>query len=436
MSTKRKTTEQFIEDAKKMHKNDEYIYTEVEYVNQTTPVCIICPIHGRFWQTPKVHLKGHGCPQCGKEKNKIKNKKRKQNSKRREIIKKERFIPNKDYKKYDIKSNEDFINYVDNLHHHKYDYNKTNFINKKSKVKIICHKKDENGVEHGEFCQTAYQHLIGHGCPKCAHKTSAEKQTFTFDNFVIFANELYKGKYIYKKEDFTNMRTKMKIICSLHGEFWQTPSQHLKACGCKGCIAEHKRKLFSTDVNIFKERAASLFHNKYGYDNVIYINNNTKVKITCPIHGDFLCTPANHLKGRGCPICKIEHYVYEDRLFHLLLTLFSEDEITRQATFVWLSNNKSLDFYISKYKIAIEHQGSQHFMPVKFLGGEEKHQRCKELDKEKYNECLNNNVKLYYFSYEKNIVPETYIDKVYTDEKELINTIKKYINYEKNNNRN
>mgnify|MGYP003304460647 CR=1 FL=1 len=29
-------------------------------------VCIICPIHGEFWQTPNDHLSGYGCPECGK----------------------------------------------------------------------------------------------------------------------------------------------------------------------------------------------------------------------------------------------------------------------------------------------------------------------------------------------------------------------------------
>ena len=63
MSTKKKTTEQFINEAKKIH-GDKYDYSKVEYVNNLTKVCIICPEHGEFWQTPKQHLRGQGCPKC------------------------------------------------------------------------------------------------------------------------------------------------------------------------------------------------------------------------------------------------------------------------------------------------------------------------------------------------------------------------------------
>ena len=61
--TKKKTTEEFIKEAKEINGN-KYDYSKVVYVNQLTEVCIICPIHGEFWQKPKNHLKGRGCPKC------------------------------------------------------------------------------------------------------------------------------------------------------------------------------------------------------------------------------------------------------------------------------------------------------------------------------------------------------------------------------------
>ena len=57
------TLEQFIEKARKVHGN-KYDYSKVEYVNTNTKVCIICPIHGEFWQTPNSHLQGYGCKKC------------------------------------------------------------------------------------------------------------------------------------------------------------------------------------------------------------------------------------------------------------------------------------------------------------------------------------------------------------------------------------
>ena len=62
-------TLKFIEKAKSVH-GDKYDYTLTDYINNRTKVCIICPIHGKFEQTPKDHLKGCGCPLCFSERRK------------------------------------------------------------------------------------------------------------------------------------------------------------------------------------------------------------------------------------------------------------------------------------------------------------------------------------------------------------------------------
>lgn len=60
---RRLTKEEFIERAKTVH-GDKYDYSKVEYVTEKHKVCIICPEHGEFWQTPDKHLQGNGCPKC------------------------------------------------------------------------------------------------------------------------------------------------------------------------------------------------------------------------------------------------------------------------------------------------------------------------------------------------------------------------------------
>lgn len=59
----RLTTEIFIQRAQKVHGN-KYDYSKVNYINYHTPVEIICPTHGSFWQRPGKHLLGHNCPLC------------------------------------------------------------------------------------------------------------------------------------------------------------------------------------------------------------------------------------------------------------------------------------------------------------------------------------------------------------------------------------
>lgn len=59
----RLTTEQFIKQAVKVH-GDKYDYSKVNYINNRTPVEIICLKHGSFWQRPDAHLMGKGCYLC------------------------------------------------------------------------------------------------------------------------------------------------------------------------------------------------------------------------------------------------------------------------------------------------------------------------------------------------------------------------------------
>ena len=63
----RKTTEQFIYEAKKIH-GDKYNYENTNYITALKKICIICPEHGEFLQLPNNHLRA-GCPKCGELKN-------------------------------------------------------------------------------------------------------------------------------------------------------------------------------------------------------------------------------------------------------------------------------------------------------------------------------------------------------------------------------
>jgi hypothetical protein len=115
-----------------------------------------------------------------------------------------------------IKSdNKTFINKALKVHGDKYDYSKVNYINSKSKVTIIC-------SEHGEFEQLPDSHIRGFGCEKCSHDKN-RKDTKTF----ISESRLIHGDlYDYSKVDYVNSKTKVTIICPMHGGFEIQP-KHL-----------------------------------------------------------------------------------------------------------------------------------------------------------------------------------------------------------------
>lgn len=61
--SKRKTTDQFITEARLIHGN-KYDYSKVEYKCTRTKVCVICPKHGEFMVRPDNHLQGCVCKKC------------------------------------------------------------------------------------------------------------------------------------------------------------------------------------------------------------------------------------------------------------------------------------------------------------------------------------------------------------------------------------
>lgn len=78
-----------------------------------------------------------------------------------------------------------------------------------------------------------------------------------------------------------------------------------------------------TTLKEFINKAEVLHKYKFDYSKVNYINSGIKVIISCPIHGEFLQTPAAHLRERGCPHCykeshtlTLEKFIKKAKLIH------------------------------------------------------------------------------------------------------------------------
>ena len=144
-----------------------------------------------------------------------------------------------------------FIEKANQVHNNIYDYSKVEYINNKTKVCIICHKKDENGIEHGEFWQDPNHHIQSHcGCPKCALEASSLNQRKNIEQFIKEANQIHNNKYDYSKVQYKNNYTKVTIICPKHGEFKQSPQNHLRGQQCPEC-AKEKRKTIRSKGELF-----------------------------------------------------------------------------------------------------------------------------------------------------------------------------------------
>lgn len=143
-----------------------------------------------------------------------------------------------------------------------------------------------------------------------------KRQQFTKE-FIEKGTQLHNDKYDYSKVEYINSRTKVKIICPVHGEFEQLPSSHLQGNGCPKCAREwtdaHKenhcisaRQSRGMTTEEWIERAKQVHGDKYDYSLTTYVNQRTKVKIICPIHGEFEQNADSHIRGIGCRLCGLE----------------------------------------------------------------------------------------------------------------------------------
>ena len=457
-----KTQEEFITQSKNIH-NNIYDYSEVIYKNTYTPVTIICPLHGKFQQIPREHLHGHGCPVCGKIKHK---------DNTSDFIKKSielygdkydyskveytnyhtkvciicpehgefwktpaKFLSSKQgcpkcshYKEKHLNSNksttEEFVRKAKNVHGNKYDYSKVKYVNNRTKVCIICHEKDENGVEHGEFWQTPSNHLTGNGCRKCADN----KYRFTNEWFINKAKTIWGNKYYYDNTKYNGFNHRVIITCPKHGDFEAFPrwfiTETSHARGCPKCAVENRIK--TTDQ--FISEAIKLYGNLYDYSKVDYQHGNKKVDIICPKHGVFQTRPNNFLSGHACPECSAEENVKESKLFNNISNYFPNIKFKHIYHNSKILGRQEIDIFDEKHNIGIEYQGDQHFKPIEYFGGITNFNRTLFLDEEKIKKCNINNIILLHFTYNKKYDNTNINYNVYTDEKELFKTIEGIIN--------
>lgn len=347
----KKTISEFIEKSNKIHKN-KYDYSKVKYINGYTKVKIACPIHGEFEQTPSKHTNSkQGCRKCFFEKN--------HNDQRKDV--------------------KDFIKESKKIHGNKYDYSLVNYKNGRTNIKIVC-------PIHGIFEQAPSNHLQGKGCKYCGGTAAIDTNIF------IEKSKLINGdKYDYSLVNYKNSATPIKLICPEHGEFEQLPNNHLsKEQGCFKCLD----KVF--DLESFIEKSNLIHNNLYDYSKVDYSKSNSKVKIICPIHGEFEQTPASHIRGSGCHSCGHINSKQEKEITSFLKSL--SIEIIENSRLI--IPPYELDIYIPSYKIGIEFNG--------IYWHSDKH-RDKEYHLNKTKECDKLGFKLIHifedeWIYKKNIV--------------------------------
>jgi very-short-patch-repair endonuclease len=236
---KRKLVDKFIEECQKIHKDENelpiYDYSQIDYVNSTTKIIIICKIHGKFEQCPTDHISGKGCNECGILKRTI----------------------NQTF------TQKQFIEKAFEKHGNKYDYSEVKYINSQTKIIIKCNAC--NFI----FKQQPSSHLQGCGCDKCAHKINHNNQKLTENIIIQRSINVHGDKYDYSSLNYINSHTPINIICKkCNNNFQQLYSNHInQKQGCPQCGSRKTEKkileyLISIYPNIIKEYKVEWCKNK------------------------------------------------------------------------------------------------------------------------------------------------------------------------------
>lgn len=186
-----------------------YPYIQSEYTGSNSIITICCPKHGFFQQRARKHVEGIlPCPECVKDKNRSKT----------------------DYKTFSW-----FLNNARKVHGDKYEYDESSYSkNQDTKIKIYC-------PIHGWYEQIEKVHLKGHGCPACSNC-----KQHTTESFILKAKKIHGDKYNYDKTTYgKNNRDFVTITCPKHGDFIQTPHNHLSGYGCSKCKLKEQTNIFN-----------------------------------------------------------------------------------------------------------------------------------------------------------------------------------------------
>jgi len=287
---------------------------------------------------------------------------------------------------------DEFIVRAKKVHGNEYGYSDVVYVNNKKKIKIWCKKCNKY------FLQTPSDHLYPQGCGICNGTKKMDVDMFV--KKILIKHPKNKYKYNYTHVVYINNKTKVEIYCNIHKcYFWQKPTNHLKGNQCPKCKGMKLSLQKTKTKEDFIYNAMKIHGDSYSYNDICYINRQTKIKIWCKKCGKhFTQTPNKHLQGHGCIICceskgekEIAKILNKKQLLYISQKKYIQCKDIYPLPF---------DFYLPDLNICIEYQGKQHYEKVDFTGKMSDYQlknnlnNIKKHDKIKKEYCKNNNITL------------------------------------------
>jgi hypothetical protein len=354
--SKKKTLEQFIEQARMTHGN-EYDYSNSVYINSNEPITIKHSLCGYiFHQRPIDHINGQGCARCAG------------NAK----ITNDEFL-----ERFKDKWGDDF------------DYSESCFNGSRENI-LISHK-----LCGTKFYQTPDLHLRStYSCTHCALKYRSQKLQLTQEEFLSACHQVHKNEYDLSEFVYEGKKTYGWITHKICGHrFNQCAANHMYGQGCPLCARLRIIKGVTKTQEEFLKEAIETHGDDYDYTNSVYNKSELKIEIRHKkCNKTFWQSPHGHLKGQGCPYCKCSR-------MELYASKFLDEHDIKYEQEKRFNDCKDklplpFDFFISP-NICIEMDGIQHEKPIEFFGGVKAYEELKRRDQIKTDYCEKNNIILF-----------------------------------------
>lgn len=217
---KRKKTEEFIKEIEERFPG-QISFEKTKYVDAYTTLIITCPIHGDIEVIPHNVLRNSNicaCPKCARELGQ-------ENANITKGANKESFLKRL-YKRFP------------NI---KYDFSESEYINSSTLMKVICHEKDCNGVEHGPWMAFPHNLYSGNGCPKCGVEKCSMENRIPYEYYCKLVHDKYGDIYEVDRDSYDDKSKKIKIFCKKHKEYFYTTSREFPRFNnhkCPHCLKD------------------------------------------------------------------------------------------------------------------------------------------------------------------------------------------------------
>jgi len=202
--------------------------------------------------------------------------------------------------KYKRLSQEDFIQRCRDNQKINLDYSQVIYKTQHEKVYVTCIK--HNLLIHARAQAVSNGEII---CKKCLKEYKSSLLLSNKEQFLLKFNKKFpENTFDFSNSVYTKSSEHMEVICDKGHTFNIKPNNLMSGHGCSKCHHERIGYIFSKTKEQYIEQFVSCHGDRYDYSKVTDFKNcKEKVIVICNQHGEFLISPDNHSRGKGCPLC-------------------------------------------------------------------------------------------------------------------------------------